>query len=70
MKAIIALCLTLGLTACGALDSGGKCFFAQKPSMYLVNEQGKYINLEGKIVSQPVVNPYYLQFIQCYGNDK
>lgn len=61
---MVAVAFTL--TGCAALDYKGDCYFAEQPAQYLRNAQGQYIDLDGRVVSQPVSNPYYVQYRQCY----
>lgn len=66
MKKILMLIAACNIVGCAALDSRGDCYFAEQPTQYLVNSQGKYIDLNGQVVNQPVLNPYYAQYQKCY----
>lgn len=66
MKKLFILTAALSIAGCSTLDYRGDCYFAEQPAQYLVNGQGKYINLNGEVVTQPVLNPYYAQYQKCY----
>lgn len=50
------------LAGCGLLNDDD--YFAEVPSKYLINEQGQYIDLNGNVVKNPVVNPYYEKYMK------
>lgn len=52
----------LGLTGCELVNDDN--YFAEAPSKYLINEQGQYIDLKGKVVKDPVINPYYEEYLK------
>lgn len=64
----------LGLTGFNDV-TGGNCilcyshssYFAERPSKYLINEQGQYIDLKGNVVKEKVENPYHKEFKEKWG---
>lgn len=65
MKRTLLLLSSLALVGCGALDVNGKCYYAEVPSQYLMNNQGQA--LIDPNTQQKIINPHYQQYIQCHG---
>lgn len=65
MKKILFIIILINLSGCAALDSSGKCYYAEVPSKFLTNEKGQYIDTQGKITSQKSINPDYQLYLKC-----
>lgn len=65
MKRTLLLLSSLALVGCSALDVKGKCYFAEVPNQYLIDNQGQ--SVIDPHTQQKVVNPYYLEYIKCHG---
>ena len=59
------------LVACSALDVKGNCYYGSAPQQYLVNNAGQqYIDQNGRLVSEKVINPEFVQFQKCWGQSQ
>ena len=58
------------LVACSALDVKGNCYYGSAPQQHLVNNAGQYIDQNGRLVSEKVINPEFVQFQKCWGQSQ
>ena len=65
MKYLLIIVTCFYLVACSALDNRVDCYYGSVPQQYLVNNEGQFIDQNGKLVSEKVINPEFLQFQKC-----